>query len=49
MNAGVLPAGRQSTVQVIEAVPGNDVLAVSLEPAGGSTQPGNVLAQVPLA
>ncbi|GID98437.1 anti-sigma factor domain-containing protein [Amorphoplanes digitatis] len=47
-NAGVLPAGQASTVQVVDGVPGNDVFAVSVEPAGGSPSPTEVVAQVPL-
>jgi len=48
VSPGVLPAGEASTVEVLDGVPGNDVFAVSLEPAGGSAQPTTVVAEVPL-
>ncbi|MEU4218814.1 anti-sigma factor [Actinoplanes sp. NPDC026623] len=50
VSAGVLPAGQASTVQVVDGVPGNDVFAVSVEPAGGSKVPTvpRIVAQVPL-
>jgi anti-sigma-K factor RskA len=50
VNAGVLPAGEASTVQVLDGVPGNDTFAVSVEPAGGSAAPTmtQIVAQVPL-
>lgn len=47
-NAGVLTAGRSSGTEVVEGLPGTDVFAVSLEPAGGSAKPTTVLAQVEL-
>jgi anti-sigma-K factor RskA len=48
LNAGLLQPGAAGGVQVIDAVPGNDVFAVSVEPATGSLQPTNVLAKVQL-
>jgi len=45
---GALPPGVQSTVQIMDGLPGNDAFAVSLEPAGGSPQPTDVLAEVEL-
>jgi anti-sigma-K factor RskA len=50
VSAGVLPAGQASTVQVVDGVPGNDVFAVSVEPAGGSSVPtsSRIVTQVPL-
>jgi anti-sigma-K factor RskA len=44
--AGVLPAGQEAAVRVVDGVPGNDVFAISLEPAGGSPQPTDVVAKV---
>lgn len=47
VNAGLLPPGEASTARVVDGVPGNEVFAVSVEPARGSTQPtGAVVAQV---
>jgi anti-sigma-K factor RskA len=48
LNAGLLQPGAAGGVQVVDAVPGNDVFAVSVEPATGSLQPTNVLAKVQL-
>ncbi|MEV4709365.1 anti-sigma factor [Actinoplanes sp. NPDC049316] len=48
VSPGVLDPGEQSAVRVVDGVPGNDVFAVSLEPAGGSAQPTTVVAEVPL-
>lgn len=48
LNAEVLAAGQQSAVQVIEGIPDNDAVAVSVEPAGGSARPSTVLAKVDL-
>jgi anti-sigma-K factor RskA len=47
-SAGVLAAGAASATQVVDGLPGTDVLAVSLEPARGSATPTTVLARVPL-
>jgi anti-sigma-K factor RskA len=49
VSAGVLAAGQQQAAQVIDGIPDHEGFAVSLEPAGGSAQPSNVLAQVNLA
>jgi anti-sigma-K factor RskA len=51
VSAGVLGAGQASGTKIVDGLPGTDVLAVSLEPAGGSTRPteGAILATVPLA
>ncbi|GAA2507539.1 anti-sigma factor [Winogradskya humida] len=38
-SAGVLAAGEGSAVQVVDGLPGNDGLGVTLEPAGGSKVP----------
>jgi anti-sigma-K factor RskA len=48
VHAGLLPAGEASAAQIVEGVPGNEVFAVSVEPAGGSAQPtqGQIVAQV---
>jgi anti-sigma-K factor RskA len=48
VNAGLLPAGEASAAQVVDGVPGNDVFAVSVEPATGSAQPtkDQIVAQV---
>jgi anti-sigma-K factor RskA len=50
VNAGLLPAGEASTAQVVDGVPGNDIFAVSVEPAAGSVLPtkDQIVAQVPL-
>jgi len=48
VDVGVLPAGEQSAVQIVDGLPGNDAFAVSLEPAGGSPQPTDVRATVDL-
>jgi anti-sigma-K factor RskA len=50
VNAGVLQPGEAATAQVLPGVPGNDVFAVSVEPAGGSPLPttDQIVAQVPL-
>jgi anti-sigma-K factor RskA len=48
VSAGALAAGANSATQVIDVRPGTDVVAVSLEPAGGSATPTTVLAQVSL-
>jgi len=50
VDAGLLPAGEAAAAQVVPGVPGNDVFAVSVEPATGSAQPtaGQIVAQVPL-
>lgn len=39
MSAGLLPLGQAQTTQLIEGVRGRAMLAVSLEPAGGSSAP----------
>ncbi|MGA5303184.1 anti-sigma factor [Nucisporomicrobium flavum] len=49
VSPGVMNPGQQSAVAVVNGVPGNDVFAVSLEPAGGSVRPGTVVAKVSLA
>jgi anti-sigma-K factor RskA len=48
VNAAVLPAGEASAVEIVPGVPGNDVFAISVEPAGGSPAPtkGQIVAQV---
>jgi len=46
VSAGVLPAGQASAVEIVQGVPGNDVFAISLEPAGGSPSPHEVVSQV---
>jgi anti-sigma factor RsiW len=38
-NAGVLAVGQTATVQVVDGLPGSDVLGVTAEPPGGSAQP----------
>jgi anti-sigma-K factor RskA len=48
VSAGVLPAGQASAIEVVDGLPGTDVFAVSLEPAGGSAAPTRVLAEVDL-
>ncbi len=49
-NAGLLPAGENSGVEIVQGVPGNDVFAVSVEPAKGSLSPtvSEIVAKVPL-
>lgn len=49
-SAGTLATGQAAGTKVVNGLPGTDVFAVSLEPAGGSAQPtkGAILAQVPL-
>ncbi len=49
VNAGVLAAGSNSATQPIELRTGTDIVAVSVEPAGGSVSPTTVLARVRLA
>lgn len=46
VNAGVLLPGQGSAVEIVRGVPGNDVFAISLEPAGGSPSPHEVVSQV---
>ena len=50
VNAALLPPGEASAAQVVDGVPGNDIIAVSVEPAAGSTRPteDQIVAQVPL-
>ncbi|GAA3339734.1 anti-sigma factor [Amorphoplanes nipponensis] len=50
VSAGLLPAGEASAAQIVNGVPGNDVFAVSVEPAAGSAQPtpDQIVAKVPL-
>jgi anti-sigma-K factor RskA len=49
VSAGTLGSGQASGTRVVDGLPGTDVFAVSLEPAGGSAQPtGAILAEVPL-
>jgi anti-sigma-K factor RskA len=50
VSAGTLDSGQASGTKVVDGLPGTDVFAVSLEPAGGSAKPteGAILAQVPL-
>lgn len=50
VSAGTLTTGQASGTKVVDGLPGTDVFAVSLEPAGGSSRPteGAILAQVPL-
>jgi anti-sigma-K factor RskA len=38
-NAGVMPAGASSSVQIIDGLPGNDAFGVTVEPVGGSATP----------
>jgi anti-sigma-K factor RskA len=48
-DAGVLPAGEASAAQIVDGVPGNDIFAVSVEPATGSAQPtGQIVSKVVL-
>ncbi|MEV4641618.1 anti-sigma factor [Actinoplanes sp. NPDC049548] len=48
-SAGVLAAGEGSAVHIVDGLPGNSGLGVTLEPAGGSATPTQPLvAQVPL-
>ena len=47
-SAGVLDPGASSDVRVIDGLPGADVFAVSVEPAGGSATPSTVVADVTL-
>ncbi len=49
VSAGVLAPGANSVTRAIDLRPGTDVLAVSVEPAGGSATPTTVVAQVRLA
>lgn len=49
VSAGVLAAGSNSATQPIELRTGTDIVAVSVEPAGGSVRPTTVVAQVRLA
>lgn len=49
VSAGVLDAGVNAATKPIELPAGTDIVAVSLEPAGGSVTPTTVLAQVRLA
>lgn len=46
VDAGVLPAGQASAVEIVRGVPGNDLFAVSLEPAGGSPSPHEIVSKV---
>ena len=48
VEAYLLPPGEASTARIVDGVPGNDVFAVSLEPAAGSPRPteGQIVAQV---
>ena len=46
VKAGLLDAGEASAAQIVEGVPGNEVFAVSVEPAGGSPTPSQIVAQV---
>jgi len=48
VSAGILATGQASGTKVVDGLPGTDVFAVSLEPAGGSAQPTSILATVPL-
>ncbi|MEV8505739.1 anti-sigma factor [Actinoplanes sp. NPDC051475] len=48
VSPGVMAPGEQSGVAVLDGVPGNDVFAVSLEPAGGSPAPTAVMAKIQL-
>jgi anti-sigma-K factor RskA len=48
VSAGVLATGQSAGTKVVDGLPGTDVFAVSLEPAGGSVQPTSILATVPL-
>lgn len=48
VSAGLMGAGVQSGIALLEGVPGNDVFAVSLEPATGAAAPTLVMAQVSL-
>ncbi|MEV6596988.1 anti-sigma factor [Actinoplanes sp. NPDC051346] len=47
-SVGLLGAGEQSAIELVGGVPGNDVFAVSLEPAAGAVSPSRIVAQVPL-
>jgi anti-sigma-K factor RskA len=46
VNAGLLHPGEASAVEIVPGVPGNDVFAVSEEPATGSVQPTQIVSQV---
>ncbi|HEV7961971.1 MAG TPA: anti-sigma factor [Actinoplanes sp.] len=48
VEVGLLAAGEQSAVRIVDGVPGNDVFAVSLEPAHGSPTPTDIRARVDL-
>ncbi|MFI5931578.1 anti-sigma factor domain-containing protein [Actinoplanes sp. NPDC051494] len=47
-SAGVLLAGESSAVRIVEDLPGSDALGVTLEPAGGSAVPSQLVAQISL-
>lgn len=48
-NAGVLAAGQASAVQIVDGLPGTDLVGVTLEPPGGSAAPTlPLVSQVPL-
>ena len=48
-SAGVLPAGAASAVQIVNGLPGADMVGVTVEPAGGSLTPTMPLvSQLPL-
>lgn len=49
MSAGVLGAGEPGAAHYVTGVRGVDELGLSLEPAGGSARPTDVLAVLPLA
>ena len=48
VSAGVIPAGEQSAIELVNGIAGNDAFAVSLEKAGGSPQPTDIRAKVDL-
>jgi len=49
VSAGVIGTGKQAAAVVVDGVPGNDGLAVTVEPAGGSLQPtSEIVAQLDL-
>ena len=48
-NAGILAAGQTSAVQIVEGMPGADLIGVTAEPVGGSATPTEPLvSQIPL-
>ncbi|MFI5494631.1 anti-sigma factor domain-containing protein [Actinoplanes sp. NPDC051859] len=48
VSAGLMGTGVQSAIALVDGLPGNDVFAVSLEPAAGAATPSQVVAKVSL-